>query len=255
MNDCERIKAACRAAGWDVDNVAVDRDGDWWAYSHKESDDVCLGSEAMLRADINGAFAGFRFPRIPAPDPTPHWSGFRVGQRVERLRKCDDGSMSVVYSGVITGMDDHSVDVGDCYSVTWPEVKAGLLRAVTETDQNTGGITAPTGGVRDDSFLGVSRPECADDDCHAPRLICADCEAELPPEKLTWQYHPAHGHVHNQPGILGADWLCEYCGRRGHDKYARPWANEGGLGIARHDPPAIHDDDPNALDALPGWED
>ena len=28
-----------------------------------------------------------------------------------------------------------------------------------------------------------------------------------------------------------------------------------GLGIARHDPPAIHDDDPDALDALPGWED
>lgn len=177
MNDCEEIKAACRAAGWDVDNVAIDRDGDWWAYS-----------------------------------------------------------------GVVTGMDDHSVDVGDCYSVTWPEVKAGLLRAVPECPETE---RAPE----------PEPTECADDDCHAPRLICAGCEVELPPEKLTWQYHPAHGHFHNQPGIPGADWLCEYCGRRGHDKCARPWANEGGLGIARHDPPAIHDDDPDALDALPGWED
>ena len=219
MNDCERIKAACRAAGWDVDNVAVDGDGDWWAYSHKESDDVCLGSEAMLRADINGAFAGFRFPRIPAPDPTPHGSGFRVGQRVERLRKCDDGSMSVVYSGVITGMDDRSVDVGDYYSVTWSEVKAGLLRAVPECPETE---RAPE----------PEPTECADDDCHAPATS-------------RWE----------------GKGYCEYCHHR--HSYESRVLEDGFMALAVYmedghgiEPPPdpIHDDDTNALDALPGWE-
>lgn len=277
MTKCEEIKAALREAGWDAREV-TERDGEFWAsFDTEKYRNVCLGPADNLlerMEDQHKAF-GFHEHRIP----TPHWSGFHVGQRVERLYE-DDG------------------------------IEAGLLRAIPECQETERapepdcafcircGAACSEGhymcnACDDGSIAPDPVSECADDDCHAPatdaeRVRLADMD-ELQRMVKPYGIHADGDDLetfrdrvrfvlgtveHKDPTTLRCDgchepsdrmgitytkddakgphtirWYCEPC-------YAavktRP--HEMGRGIYRTATP-IHDDDPNALDALPHWED